>query len=107
MRKNLNWQLLKAIEALSNAIVLRSEQTGAIPRTASNASMEYFILIFVLNLLQSQAKFCEKTKALFEMGEWNGSLKHMDSATIENKPVFASEGQVYVYENTFPGYTIR
>lgn len=36
LRKNLNWQLLKAIEALSNAIVLRSEQTGAIPRTASH-----------------------------------------------------------------------
>ncbi|KAI8431202.1 hypothetical protein MSG28_001240, partial [Choristoneura fumiferana] len=40
-------------------------------------------------------KFCEKTKTPFELGEWNGSLKHMDSATIENKPVFATEGQVY------------
>ncbi|XP_073960660.1 uncharacterized protein [Choristoneura fumiferana] len=69
--------------------------------------MEFLILIFILNLMQSQGKFCEKSKTPFELGEWNGSLKHMDSATIENKPVFATEGQVYVYENTFPGYTIR
>ncbi|CAG4942739.1 unnamed protein product [Colias eurytheme] len=31
----------------------------------------------------------------------------MDSAVVENRPVTINEGQVYVYENYFPGYIIN
>lgn len=41
------------------------------------------------------------------MGTWKYSLKHLDSGVVENKPVSLSEGQIYVYENEFPGYTIK
>ncbi|CAH4038636.1 unnamed protein product [Pieris brassicae] len=42
-----------------------------------------------------------------EIGEWHQSLNHMDSAVVENRPVTINEGQLYVYENYFPGYTIN
>ncbi|CAH0716303.1 unnamed protein product, partial [Brenthis ino] len=41
-----------------------------------------------------------------EVGIWHHHLKHIDSAVVENRPVSINEGQVYVYENHFPGYTI-
>ncbi|KOB70913.1 Uncharacterized protein OBRU01_14151 [Operophtera brumata] len=42
-----------------------------------------------------------------EVGFWKHTLKNLDSAVVENKPVSMSEGQVYVYENSFPGYTVK
>ncbi|XP_022833183.1 uncharacterized protein LOC111361083 [Spodoptera litura] len=50
---------------------------------------------------------CKKTKAPLELGEWRYDLKHMDSAVVENPPVSINEGQMYVYENYFPNYTIK
>lgn len=51
--------------------------------------------------------FCEKTKMPVEVGTWHSHLKHMDSAVVENRPVSINEGQVYVYENHFPGHSIE
>uniref|UniRef100_A0A2A4JD78 Uncharacterized protein n=1 Tax=Heliothis virescens TaxID=7102 RepID=A0A2A4JD78_HELVI len=66
------------------------------------------LLLIILFAITADARmFCEKTKAPLELGEWKYTLKHMDSAVVENPAVSISEGQVYVYENYFPGYTIR
>ncbi|CAG5003185.1 unnamed protein product [Parnassius apollo] len=51
--------------------------------------------------------FCEKSKAPLEIGKWGHYLMHLDSAVVENSPVSTREGQVYVYENYFPGYVIK
>ncbi|CAH0703157.1 unnamed protein product [Spodoptera exigua] len=51
--------------------------------------------------------FCKKPKAPLELGEWEYHLKHMDSAVVENPPLSINEGQMYVYENYFPNYTIK
>ncbi|PZC76592.1 hypothetical protein B5X24_HaOG204432 [Helicoverpa armigera] len=66
------------------------------------------LLLIILFVITADARmFCEKTKAPLELGQWQYSLKHMDSAVVENPAVSINEGQVYVYENYFPGYTIR
>ncbi|CAH2035666.1 unnamed protein product, partial [Iphiclides podalirius] len=51
--------------------------------------------------------FCEKSKAPLEVGTWASGLRHLDSAVVENGAVSVREGQVYVYENSFPGHVIR
>lgn len=51
--------------------------------------------------------FCERTKAPLEVGTWGRDLKHLDSAVVENGAVSVREGQVYVYENYFPGHVIK
>ncbi|XP_047544224.1 uncharacterized protein LOC125076211 [Vanessa atalanta] len=68
--------------------------------------MELITLLLLLNYAETRL-FCEKTKMPLEMGQWQNHLKHMDSAVVENRPVTISEGQVYVYENHFPGYIIK
>ncbi|XP_060809494.1 uncharacterized protein LOC132903937 [Amyelois transitella] len=42
-----------------------------------------------------------------ELGKWHNTLIQMDSAVVENNPVNIMEGQVYVYENYFPGHIIK
>ncbi|XP_028173664.1 uncharacterized protein LOC114362447 [Ostrinia furnacalis] len=68
--------------------------------------MEYVILALFLTHIHARM-FCEKTKLPLEVGVWRHDLQHMDSAVVENKPVSITEGQVYVYDNYFPGYTIK
>lgn len=50
---------------------------------------------------------CGKLKAPLELGQWQYHLKHIDSAVVENLPVSISAGQLYVYDNYFPGYIIK
>lgn len=73
-------------------------------RRASKMSAAYLLLLITYAEARS---FCEKTKVPLEIGEWQYNLYHMDTATIENRPVSVTEGQVYVYENTFPNRTIK
>ncbi|KAL0851730.1 hypothetical protein ABMA28_000049 [Loxostege sticticalis] len=68
--------------------------------------MEYVILALLATIAHARM-FCAKTKLPLEVGEWKHDLKHLDSAVVENKPVSITEGQVYVYDNYFPGFTIR
>lgn len=71
--------------------------------------MDYFLLLITCihaPCVYSRS-FCEKPNEPLEVGIWKPNLKHLDSAVVENKPVSMSEGQVYVYENHFPGYTIK
>ncbi|KAH9630181.1 hypothetical protein HF086_000741 [Spodoptera exigua] len=66
------------------------------------------LLLIVLLVSVTDAKmFCKKPKAPLELGEWEYHLKHMDSAVVENPPLSINEGQMYVYENYFPNYTIK
>lgn len=65
------------------------------------------LLLCVLATHVHTREFCEKSKIPLEMGVWKHFFKHMDSAVVENKPVSMTEGQVYVYENYFPGHTIK
>ncbi|KAM3968491.1 uncharacterized protein ACR2FA_009274 [Aphomia sociella] len=69
--------------------------------------MRHIILILLATSCCEARIFCEKTKIPLEEGKWRSDLQHMDAAVVENRPVSISEGQVYVYENYFPGYTIR
>ncbi|XP_059055420.1 uncharacterized protein LOC131849366 [Achroia grisella] len=64
--------------------------------------------IFLLLITYSEARiFCEKAKIPLEEGVWSHDLQHMDAAVVENRPVSITEGQIYVYENYFPGYMIK
>lgn len=40
-----------------------------------------------------------------ELGDWSRALSQLDSTVIEHKPV--SQGNIFVYENVFPGHSIR
>lgn len=68
--------------------------------------MELITLLLLLSYSEGRL-FCEKTNKRLEIGQWQHHLKHMDSAVVENRPVSINEGQVYVYENDFPGYVIN
>ncbi|XP_028033318.1 uncharacterized protein LOC114245366 [Bombyx mandarina] len=63
-------------------------------------------LIFIISNVDARI-FCEKNKMPLEVGEWHKDYKQMDSAIVENSPVTINEGQLYVYENYFPGHTIK
>lgn len=65
------------------------------------------LLIVLLAIVTDAKMICKKTKVPLELGKWKYDLKHMDSAVVENPPVSISEGQMYVYENYFPNYTIK
>ncbi|RVE44628.1 hypothetical protein evm_010714 [Chilo suppressalis] len=65
------------------------------------------LLLAVLAALCNARQFCERSKMPLEVGEWRHNLQHLDAAAVENGPVSITQGQVYVYENYFPGYTIR
>ncbi|CAG9781702.1 unnamed protein product [Diatraea saccharalis] len=71
------------------------------------ASRMEIILFAVVWAVGEARMFCEKTKMPLEVGEWRYDLKHLDSAVVENQPVTISQGQIYVYENYFPGHTIK
>ncbi|XP_039763289.1 uncharacterized protein LOC120636071 [Pararge aegeria] len=68
--------------------------------------MDLFTLLLFVTCANARL-FCEKTKVPLEMGKWHNHLQHMDSAVVENSPVSINEGQVYVYENNFPGFIIN
>ncbi|KAJ8737997.1 hypothetical protein PYW08_000592 [Mythimna loreyi] len=68
--------------------------------------MDLLIILLIVATADAR-KFCEKTKAPLEVGEWKYDLKQLDSAVVENPPNSINEGQVYVYENYFPNYTIK
>ncbi|XP_045784150.1 uncharacterized protein LOC123880203 [Maniola jurtina] len=68
--------------------------------------MDRLTLLLFLSCVNARL-FCEKTKVPLEMGKWHHRLQHMDSAVVENRPVSIHEGQIYVYENTFPGFIIN
>ncbi|XP_052751348.1 uncharacterized protein LOC113518619 [Galleria mellonella] len=64
--------------------------------------------VLLLLIIYTEARmFCEKSKIPLEQGVWRYDLQHMDAAIVDNRPVSINEGQIYVYENYFPGYTIR
>ncbi|XP_037299726.1 uncharacterized protein LOC115440527 [Manduca sexta] len=66
------------------------------------------LIVLLASILAVESRiFCEVNKMPLEVGMWKSNLRHMDSAVVENTPVSISEGQVYVYENYFPGYIIR
>lgn len=73
--------------------------------------MDRGVILSVLIFLHCKQVFinakliCNGVYRPLEVGKWKNSLKHLDSGVVENKPT--SEGQVYVYENDFPGYTIK
>ncbi|CAK1554662.1 unnamed protein product [Leptosia nina] len=70
--------------------------------------MDRTTLFLLLTASQVGARlFCGKAKMPLEIGDWHQGLSHMDSAVVENRPVTINEGQVYVYENYFPGHTIN
>ncbi|CAG9558585.1 unnamed protein product [Danaus chrysippus] len=68
--------------------------------------MYRLVILLILNFAKARL-FCEKTKMPLEVGEWSHQMKRMDSAVVENRPVSINEGQIYVYENNFPGYIIK
>ncbi|XP_053623692.1 uncharacterized protein LOC128682825 [Plodia interpunctella] len=70
------------------------------------SKMDYAALILLITCAQARM-VCERNKMALELGKWKNTMIHMDSAVVENSPVAIAEGQIYVYENYFPGYTIR
>ncbi|VVC86354.1 uncharacterized protein LOC126978375 [Leptidea sinapis] len=69
--------------------------------------MDRLLILLIFHTISIEGRlFCEKSKSPLEVGKWSHNLKHMDSAVVENRPVAINEGQVYVYENHFPGHLI-